>query len=69
MEMTDGLHTELLLSARPAGARPVVERKAAMPVSPEANRAASSTLTVQMPNGITLQLECCSNDAALLLKN
>ena len=30
------------------------------------HRAASSTLTVLMPNGITLQLECSGNDAALL---
>nr|WP_258187620.1 hypothetical protein [Trinickia symbiotica] len=44
----------------------LVERKAAIPVSPEANRAASSTLTVQMPNGITLKLECVGNDVSLL---
>lgn len=44
----------------------LVERKAAMPVSPAADRAALSTLTVQMPNGITLKLECVGNDAVLL---
>jgi len=50
----------------------VVELKSAMSSSPEAtasspaNRPASSILTVQMPNGITLKLECTGNDAALL---
>ncbi|HLX01476.1 MAG TPA: transposase [Trinickia sp.] len=29
-------------------------------------RAAPSTLTVQMPNGVTLKFECSGNDAALL---
>jgi transposase len=50
----------------------VTERKCAMSVSPEktvspaAYRAGSSTLTALMPNGITLKLECGSNDAPLL---
>lgn len=34
--------------------------------SSPANAAAASTLTAQMPNGITLKLECGKNDAALL---
>ena len=44
----------------------LAERKAAMPVSPAADRAAVSTLTVQMPNGVTLKLECVGNDVSLL---
>jgi transposase len=50
----------------------VVERKSAMPVSPEAtassaaDRAALSMLTVLMPNGITLKFQCSGNDATLL---
>ncbi|RQS06479.1 IS66-like element accessory protein TnpA [Burkholderia sp. Bp8998] len=49
-----------------------IERTLAISSSPKttasapADRTASSTLTVQMPNGITLKLECGSNDASLL---
>ncbi|MCC8397694.1 transposase [Paraburkholderia sp. MMS20-SJTR3] len=50
--------------------RSVVERKSAILSAPQgtsgphADRAAS--LTVQMPNGVTLKLECAGSDAALL---
>ena len=44
----------------------LVERKGAMPVSPERNRAAPSTLTVRMPNGITPKLESLGNDVSQL---
>ena len=46
--------------------KPVMSSSQETTAGARADRPASSTLTVQMPNGITLKLECGNNDAALL---
>ncbi|WP_273994477.1 IS66-like element accessory protein TnpA [Burkholderia thailandensis] len=50
--------------------RAVVERKSAIPSSPQATSGSptdrAALLTVQMPNGVTLKLECAGSDASLL---